>query len=43
MTDDERAAELERLKAMLVASTGAGAGYAKRIDKIKARIAELEA
>lgn len=43
MTDDERAAELERLKAMLAASQNAGPGYKARIEKIKARIVELEA
>lgn len=43
MTDDERAAEIERLKATLAASERAGPGYAKRIAAIKARIAELEA
>jgi len=43
MTDDERAAELERLKALLSASERAGSGYARRVDAIKARIAEFEA
>jgi hypothetical protein len=43
MTDDERAAELERLKAILAASGRAGPGYARRIEKIRARIAELDA
>lgn len=43
MTDDERAAEIDRLKAMLAASQTAGPGYKQRIEKIKARIAELEA
>ena len=43
MTDEERATELERLKAMLSASERAGTGYKQRVEKIKARIAELEA
>lgn len=43
MTEDERAAEIERLKAVLSASERAGPGYAKRVEAIKRRIAELEA
>lgn len=43
MTPEERAAEIERLNRILSASQQAGAGYAKRIEAIKARIAELEA
>ncbi len=43
MTDEERAAEIERLQGLLSASQQAGAGYAKRIEAIKARLAELEA
>jgi len=43
MTDEERAAEIDRLKAMLSASERGGPGFKQRIEKIKARIAELEA
>lgn len=43
MTDDERAAEIERLKAILSASERAGPGYKQRVEKIKARLSELEA
>lgn len=43
MTDEERAAEIDRLKAMLAASENAGAGYKARIAKIKDRLKELEA
>lgn len=43
MTNEERAAEIDRLKEMLAASEKAGPGYAKRIEAIKARLKELDA
>lgn len=42
MTDEERDAELVRLKGLLSASERAGAGYGRRMERIKARIAELQ-
>ncbi len=43
MTDDERAAEIDRLKDMLRASERAGPGYARRIEAIKEKLRELDA
>lgn len=42
MTDEERAKEIERLKSVLRSSEAAGPGYARRIEALKSRIAELE-
>lgn len=42
MTDEERAAELDRLKSLLATSERAGPGYARRIEAIKRRIADLD-
>lgn len=42
MTDEERAAEIARLKRILSASERAGSGYVRRIEVIKAQLAGLE-
>jgi len=42
MTDEERAAEIERLEAKLAASEGRE-GLAQRVEAIKARLEELRA
>jgi hypothetical protein len=41
MTDEERAAELERLTRLMTASKNAGAGYGKRIEAIQKQIDAL--
>lgn len=43
MTEEERAAEIERLQQLLESSKRAGPGYVKRIEAIKAKLAELDA
>ena len=43
MPDEERVAEIERLKSILAASERAGPGYAKRVEAIRAKLRELEA